>query len=66
MVAFINFTSLSRFNTALTEPLDPSDPSTRLVRLSREEIDNPHKEKTWKVFRENFRVEVKLKVIEHE
>lgn len=26
--------------------------------LSREEMDNPHKEKTWAVWRENFTVEV--------
>jgi len=26
--------------------------------MKREQLDNPHKEKTWKVWRENFSVEV--------
>ena len=27
-------------------------------RMTREQLDNPHKEKTWKVWRENFSVEI--------
>ena len=27
-------------------------------KMTREQLDNPHKEKTWKVWRENFSVEV--------
>ena len=35
----------------------------RTLALAREELDNPHKEKTWKVFGPTFRVELKLKVV---
>lgn len=34
----------------------------RQLVLRREEIDNPHKEKTWHVFKENFQIEVLLRV----
>ena len=28
------------------------------IQMMREELDNPHKEKTWRVWKENFSVEV--------
>ena len=29
-------------------------------KMTREQLDNPHKEKTWKVWRENFAVEIEF------
>jgi PTEN phosphatase family protein len=40
------------FNTAFVDGDNP-----RLV-LKRDQLDNPHKPKTWTVFREKFQVEV--------
>lgn len=34
----------------------------RLV-LKREEIDNSHKERTWKIYRENFEIDIIFRVI---
>lgn len=38
----------------------------RVLKLSREELDNPHKESTWKVYREDFSVQVLLEIAPEE
>ena len=58
---------LFRFHTAFVDPDDDVaniGSPYRTLSLSREELDNPHKEKTWKVFGPTFRVELKLKIVE--
>ena len=47
------------FNTAYVKD-DPQNHELKLLTLNREEIDNPHKPKTWKVYGEKFRIQVKL------
>ncbi len=43
---------------------DNDDGRARFLCLSREEIDNPHKEKTWGVFTEDFKVGVRMRTTE--
>jgi len=46
-----------RFHTHLLEE-EEGQVGQWSLRLRREQIDNPHKEKTWKVFREQFRIAI--------
>lgn len=60
-----------RFNTAFVtasassgegSEVHEASSSMRRLKLSREEVDNAHKEKTWRVFRQEFSVEIVLRV----
>ena len=49
------------FNTFFLEPTaNGGNPGELFLCLRREEIDNPHKEKTWGVFTEDFTVGVRM------
>ena len=62
------FATLFRFHTAFldapesTASMQETDSELRYLSLSREELDNPHKSKTWKVFKEDFKIEMKLRI----
>ncbi len=40
--------------------------TARSLFLRREELDNPHKEKTWAVFTEDFAVGVRMEVVQQQ
>eukprot|EP00095_Tigriopus_kingsejongensis_P001029 maker-scaffold587_size153100-snap-gene-0.27 protein:Tk01029 transcript:maker-scaffold587_size153100-snap-gene-0.27-mRNA-1 annotation:"voltage-sensor containing phosphatase" len=45
-------------------PGAPLKPHQRRLILKREEIDNPHKERTWKIYNENFQINLIFKLVD--
>jgi hypothetical protein len=43
--------------------VNPKDPSLMNLILTREEIDNPHKERTWDIYTDKFTIKVATKRI---
>ena len=56
-----NFFSISlfRFHTAFIDQIPSTTGKKKYkLRLTREEIDNPHKPKTWNTYQEDFAIEL--------
>ena len=48
---------LNRFHTSFLDP-DAANPSHQKLHLTRDEVDNPHKERTWDIFTDKFSIQL--------